>query len=339
MILRRFHYPLRAGSLFLAVFYCAIAHAGLVYVSSDNGTIEKYDSQTGADLGAFVTGLTYPLGLAFDSAGNLYVANPVSSTVSKISPAGNISTFATLPPGSNPVDLAFDKSGNLYVSQLETSRISKISPSGSITTFASGGLINRPDGIAFDSSGNLYVANFDDFRISKVTPSGAVSQFAFGGANGLIVTPDDVAVAANGDVFVTNNSRNTISKITSTGVASLFASGGGLSGPDGLAIAPNGELFVANHNGNTISRVSSTGTVTLFATTAGAPNFIAFAPVIIPEPSSTLIGFAVAAVSLFGRRRGKLGRGCGRNSGAHSRLSSGRSRKMGHSGNCNPTAL
>jgi len=46
-------------------------------------TIEKFDTATGADLGPFAahTGLSLPNGLAFDTAGNLYVANYVENLI------------------------------------------------------------------------------------------------------------------------------------------------------------------------------------------------------------------------------------------------------------------
>ncbi len=58
-------------------------------------------------------GSTVPSGLAFDAAGNLYVANDSNSTVSEVTPAGVVSTFAS--GFDDPDGLAFDSAGNLYV--------------------------------------------------------------------------------------------------------------------------------------------------------------------------------------------------------------------------------
>ena len=43
----------------------------------------------------FASGFNQPDGLAFDSAGNLYVANVGNNTVSEVTPAGVVSTFAS----------------------------------------------------------------------------------------------------------------------------------------------------------------------------------------------------------------------------------------------------
>ena len=55
-----------------------------------------------------------PEALAFDTSGNLYVANYGNNTVSKFAP-GSTTPTATLTGLSGPDALAFDASGNLYV--------------------------------------------------------------------------------------------------------------------------------------------------------------------------------------------------------------------------------
>ena len=72
---------MRTSRLMLGPFTAAVVallapasacHADIIYVSNaTSGTIEKYDSTTGADLGTFASGLSTPEGLAFDSSGNL----------------------------------------------------------------------------------------------------------------------------------------------------------------------------------------------------------------------------------------------------------------------------
>lgn len=79
-------------------------------------------------------GLASPFGLAFDTAGNLYVSNGTggpthTGSVLKFAPDGVGSMFADT--GLDfPFGLAFDRAGNLYVSNYNTNTIEEFSPTG-----------------------------------------------------------------------------------------------------------------------------------------------------------------------------------------------------------------
>ena len=125
------------------------------------------------------SGLNNPEGLAFDTAGNLYVANENDNSILKYDSSGNASLFASTP---SPVGLAFDKSGNLFVANYATFKITKFDSNGTRSIFAdqTSGL-NYPADLAFDRSGNLYVANDANSINSDVLEfnlSGQASVFA-----------------------------------------------------------------------------------------------------------------------------------------------------------------
>ena len=84
----------------------------------------------------FASGLSGPVGLAFDSSGNLFEADYNSGTIFKFTPDGTKSPFAS--GLSNPTGLAFDSSGNLFEADQGSGTIFKFTPAGTKSTFASG---------------------------------------------------------------------------------------------------------------------------------------------------------------------------------------------------------
>jgi sugar lactone lactonase YvrE len=130
----------------------AVNASGEVFVAENNG-IAKY-SPAGAK-SPFATGLSNPQGLAFDRAGNLFVANFGNGTIARITPAGVRTTFAS--GLVKPASLAFDGSGNLFVSDYGTNQVLRFSPAGTSTIAASG--FANVEGVAVDAAGNLYVGD------------------------------------------------------------------------------------------------------------------------------------------------------------------------------------
>lgn len=120
-------------------------------------------------------GVADPAGLAFDSSGNLFVANRLDNSIGKITPSGIGSIFVPASAGlSGPSGLAFDYSGNLYVACLNDNTVRKVTPDGTVSTFVTAAAgISGPEFLACDFVGNLYVAN--NWKVSKVTPDGTVS--------------------------------------------------------------------------------------------------------------------------------------------------------------------
>jgi DNA-binding beta-propeller fold protein YncE len=303
----------RAKSKFLSVQFVALAAACLlavptairadtIYVSNWlSATVERFSS-TGADLGVFANTGFYDLpGVAFDSAGSLYVANwdnsgnPFGNNwIQKFTPGGVGSVFAT---GLNvPQGLVCDSADNLYVAN--SSSIFKFTPRGVRSTFASS---SSPQGLAFDKAGNLYAANWSSSTIRRFSPTGAnLGVFASTGLNG----PVGVAFDSAGNLYAANRGNNTIMKFTAGGAGALFASTG-LNNPRGLAFDSAGNLYAANMDSYTVEKFSPAGVdLGVFANTGlYAPDYIAIQPDVIPEPSTWAILSLGAAALMISRRR------------------------------------
>ena len=134
-----------------------------------------YEFTPGGARSTFASGLSEPYGLAFNSAGDLFVAT-WGGTIYEFTPGGAQSTFAS---GLNgPIGLAFNGAGDLFVANYDGKSITEITPGGVESTFASG--LSGPCGLAFNSAGDLFEADEISGNIYEFTPGGAQSTFASG---------------------------------------------------------------------------------------------------------------------------------------------------------------
>jgi sugar lactone lactonase YvrE len=211
-----------------------------------------------------------PYGLAFNSAGDLFVADSISGNIYEFTPTGTRSTFAS---GVSSVEgLAFDSAGNLFASQYcNWGNIYKFTSSGVRSTFATIGL--GAAGLAFDSAGNLFAASGGSIgSIFEFTPGGVQSTFASG-----VSYPAGLAFNSAGDLFVSEDGgANSIIEITPSGVKSTFATG--LKNPQGLAFDSAGNLYEADYGSSKINKFTPGGGKSTFVYES-SPTFLAFQPV------------------------------------------------------------
>ncbi len=201
--------------------------------------------------------LNFPAGLAFDSKGDLYIADRNNHRVRKIDSRGIISTVAgtgTPDMGGDdgpaleahlnyPSDVAVDPDGNLFISDRSNNRIRKVDPEGIISTIAGLGLpgyggdfgpaldafLKYPFGIALGNEGDLYIADRGNNRIRKIDSRGIITTLAgdslhsFSGDYGpsnqsSLAYPTDVVVDPTGNVFIADRNNNRVRKVDNLGI-------------------------------------------------------------------------------------------------------------------------
>jgi sugar lactone lactonase YvrE len=260
----------------------AVTTPGIVTIFAGSGS---YGSGNGTGAAA---SFTYPTGINFDAAGNLFVADQGNNQIRKITSAGVVSTVSgTLAPGSSnasaigavasyssPSSVAVDITNNIYIADFANNQIRKIATTGAVTTFAgttSSGNVNAtgtlakfngPASVAVDAAGNVYVADFNNHAIRKVTAAGVVTTLAGGaGAGNVDGTgtaakfngPRSVAVDLTGNVYVADANNNKIRKVSAAGVVTTLAGSGAIGNVDGNGAAatffhPAGVAVDANGN-------------------------------------------------------------------------------------------
>ena len=152
-----------------------------------------------------------PNGVAFDTAGNMYIGDSYNNRIRKVTPAGLISTVAgngtygytgdgqaATSAAVAPRGIAVDGSGNIYFADLNHNVIREVTAStGIISTVAGNGTagfagdggaatsaeLANPFAVAING-GNLYIADSTNNRIREVSASGTISTVAGNGTGG-----------------------------------------------------------------------------------------------------------------------------------------------------------
>jgi hypothetical protein len=223
--------------------------------------------------------------------GTIFVSNPGSNTVSKITPAGVVTEPWAAAIGTGASSIAIDNSGNVYTANANANTVSKITPAG-VVTAAWATVGTNPQGIAIDSSGNVYTANNSVGTVSKITPAGVVTTTWATVGTG----PRGIAIDSSGNVYTANFTAAKVSKITPGGVvtlawASLFTN------PQGIAIDSSNNVYITNPGSNTVSKITPAGVVTEpWATVGSNPIGIAiYNPITPTAPAAPTIGTATVA--------------------------------------------
>ena len=240
-----------------------IAGNGVVGFSGDGGPA------TDASFGEF------PISIAADKGGNVYVADQYNGRVRKIDTLGIITTIAgdgSWGAGGDggpatdadifPFYVKTDGSGNLYISEYDNGVIRKVNTSGIISTIIGNGIggyagdggpataatINGPTEMAIDSSGNFYFIDQFYSIIRKISTSGIITTIAGNDTSGYTgdggpattaeIYPFDLAVTSKGVVYFTNIATR-VRKIDTNGIISTVAGNNteGFSGDGGPASA------------------------------------------------------------------------------------------------------
>ncbi len=255
--------------------------------------------------------LFYPLAVAVDAAGNLYIADEIGERIRKVG-NGVITTVAgNGNPGSggdggpatsaqlnSPVGIALDSAGNLYIADSSNNRIREVT-NGVITTVAGNGQrgnsgdggpatgaeLNNPFGVAFDSAGNLYIADTGNNTIRRIA-NGVIATVAGNGVQGFsgdggpatgaeLSSPLGVAVDSAGHLYIADQGNNRIRQVTG-GVIATVAGGGSYIGdggpatgavldvPFGVAVDSAGDVYISDVNHYLIRKVTG-GVITTVA--------------------------------------------------------------------------
>ena len=231
------------------------SQSNLINTTAGNGT----GGNTGDGGQATSAELWAPGGIAFDSSGDLFIADALNNVIREVTQAGVISTVAgngtagyggdggpaTSAELNDPTSVALDAHGNLFIADSSNNVIREVNASGVITTVAGnqtsgysgdGGPaasaeLALPFGVSFDAHGNMFIADTNNNVIREVNPSGAIITVAgnhiagYSGDGGPATAaeldnPRRVLFDAAGDMFIADTHNNVVREVTPSGVIS-----------------------------------------------------------------------------------------------------------------------
>ena len=137
--------------------------------------------------------------IAADTKGNVYVRDNTPNVILKITPAGEISTFADLGFNNVAFGLAVDSSDNLY-SKGSNNNILKISPEGVVSVFSV--LENRSVSVAVDYQDNVYA--IDTNWLYSIAQDGTATKLRG------VIDARSLTIDAYGSLYMVNGSNEFI---------------------------------------------------------------------------------------------------------------------------------
>ncbi|MFD8494175.1 Ig-like domain-containing protein [Amycolatopsis sp. NPDC059657] len=306
--------PATDAAIGLRIEAIAVEPGGRYFYFGDTETyrVRRVDIQTGRIITFAGTGvhgtdsagqataapINTPWGVAFDGAGNQYIADSAHNFIRKVGTDGMITVLAgtgergtsgdggraTLAKIDYPLAVTADAAGTVYFSGSDN-RVRKIDTAGVITTVAT---LNGPRGLAADAAGNLYAAEWAGHRVVKVTPGGTVTPVAGTGTFGYcgngpatttcLANPAAVALDSAGTLYIADFQAMRVRKVAGGTMTTVAGDGtvgfsgdfgpatqAKLNGPTGVTVDRSGTLYIADTGNNRVRQVAADGRIRTIA--------------------------------------------------------------------------
>ena len=187
--------------------------------------------------------------------GNRWFTNALTHKVSRITPAGVVTTYtdATI---DDPEGIHAGANSDLWFTNFNANTIGRITTTGTVSHFSAPS-ISDPVGITLGASGNPFFTNSGSNTIGRITPAGVVTSF---GGTG-ISHPMRITYADDGKVWFTNLGNNSIGAMTAAGVVQNFTDAT-IKSPEGIVQGIDGALWFTNKDDNSIGRITKAGAIT-----------------------------------------------------------------------------
>lgn len=221
--------------------------------------------------------LQRPMGVAIDSAGNVWVIDRENSRVEKFDAAGNLLLqFGKAGSGngefSDPRGIAVSASGNVWVSEIGNKRLQEFKSNGEFIRKVTNARFVEPYGLATGPGETVWVTDPAAHNVFQFNESGTYQRSAH---EGLFSGPIGIATDPAGNAWVADSATHQVKKLDPTAnYVMQFGSEGTGNGqfkvPVGVAVAPSGHLFVVDSGNGRVEEFKPDGTYLRQFGSAGA---------------------------------------------------------------------
>ena len=275
------------------------AQERVIVADGQGKRVVRLDPKTGIGTG-LASALVFPIHVAFDSTGGMYLADVDGYQVKKIGPSGELTpVLGTGTEGrggavgaptaidiASVYAIAFDAKDDMVF--IEAGLVRKLAlATGTLTTIALG--LNEPHGLTIDNDGSYLISETTAHRIVRVDPAtgsittvaGVKDQAGFAGDGGSATAaqlnrPRQLSLDKSGALYVADEgngrvrkiANGTITTVAGNGSTTLAGDGGpalaaGMRGVWGVAVNSAGDLYIASPPAAAVRKVDAkTGIIT-----------------------------------------------------------------------------
>ena len=193
--------------------------------------------------------------------GDLWVAGGTSTSISKLTTSGEITTYKLSSPFSEPYGITPGpgKESALWFTDPYGHQIGRITTSGSTTAHSRS---TTPVGITAGPDGNLWFTEGKD-KIGKITTSGTITEYSLPEES----YPSGIAAGPDGNLWFADWFSSKIGKITTSGTITEYALPKS-SSPEAITAGPGEESalwFTEDGGRNKIGKITTSGTITEYS--------------------------------------------------------------------------
>lgn len=239
--------------------------------SPQNAVVKETWTGSGYTQSVVATGFAYPVGVAVDGAGNVYIADQNLTKVFKetlLSGGGYAESIVASSLG-NVEAVAVDGSGNVYIGSLAYKLLKETLTNGSYVQSQIPSS-TYPFGIAVDEKGNVYVSGSSNQVLKQTLSNGVYTESTIANNAG----GHGIAVDANGNLYL---AQGGVVKLTpGAGTYSQSTIADNLDFALGVTVDGNGNVFASSAHANSIWKVNLVDppSLTFATTTSGSTSSV-----------------------------------------------------------------